>query len=280
MANLVRLFVITLLIGGLGLAVGAQRVAVLAPAATELDKAVAARFSGSLTDKLRVLDADMVWAAYSAVKPTDPFNMSSEEAQRVGAAIGCDYFVLLHSDRRRRASLDGPDRTELFSAMYVVNSKTGLLASWNMISYPGVKDVPDRLLFMVPSQAQNAFNVIKGGEGSLPAAGNVTPLPDPDSPESKTFRPPVPYRRIKPEYSRTAYLYDVTATVEATVDLDEKGRITNLAVTRWAGYELDESVEKAIRSMNWRPAERNGKPLPVRFLLRYNFKKIEKDDSE
>jgi hypothetical protein len=53
-----------------------------------------------------------------------------------------------------------------------------------------------------------------------------------------------------------------------------------MAITRWAGFELDESVAKAVRSMNWRPAERNGKPLPVRFLLRYNFKKIEKDDPD
>jgi hypothetical protein len=29
--------------------------------------------------------------------------------------------------------------------------------------------------------------------------------------------------------------------------------------------------------MNWRPAERNGKTLPMRFLLRYNFKKAEQD---
>lgn len=163
--------------------------------------------------------------------------------------------------------------------MYVVNSKTGMLASWNIVSYAGLEDRPEHLLFMIPSQAKYATNMIKGGEGSLTATRNVTLLPDQDSPDSKAFRSPVPYRRIRPEYTRTAYLYDVTATVEATVDLDENGKITNLAITRWAGYELDESVEKAIRSMNWRPAEKNGKPLPIRFLLRYNFKKIEKDDT-
>jgi len=77
-----------------------------------------------------------------------------------------------------------------------------------------------------------------------------------------------------------AYLYDVTATVEATIDLNEKGEITRVEITRWAGYGLDESVQNVIKSMNWRPAERAGKPLPIRFLVRYNFKKIEKDDNE
>jgi TonB family protein len=117
-------------------------------------------------------------------------------------------------------------------------------------------------------------------ERDEPAAPAIEPIPDDGSPAAKNFRAPVPYRRLKPAYTRTAYLYDITATVEATVDLDEKGQITNLAITRWAGYELDESVEKAVRSMNWRPAERSGKSLPIRFLLRYNFKKIDKDDTD
>jgi outer membrane biosynthesis protein TonB len=64
------------------------------------------------------------------------------------------------------------------------------------------------------------------------------------------------------------------------VDLNEKGDITDLEITRWAGFGLDENVIAVVRSMNWRPAERNGKPLKIRFLLRYNFKKIEKDDNE
>jgi TonB family protein len=103
-------------------------------------------------------------------------------------------------------------------------------------------------------------------------------IPEADSPEAKNFRSPVPYRKFKPEYTRSAYLYDVTATVEATVDLDETGKIVNVEINRWAGFGLDESVLKAINTMNWRPAERAGKPIASRFLLRYNFKKIDKDE--
>jgi hypothetical protein len=49
-------------------------------------------------------------------------------------------------------------------------------------------------------------------------------------------------------------------------------------IVRWAGFGLEEAVERAVRSMNWRPAMRNGKALPMRVLLRYNFRKVEKDE--
>ena len=66
------------------------------------------------------------------------------------------------------------------------------------------------------------------------------------------------------------------ATVDAEVSIDQNGNITEIDIVRWAGYGLDESVANAVRSMNWRPAERDGKPLPMRILLRYNFTKTEK----
>jgi hypothetical protein len=105
-------------------------------------------------------------------------------------------------------------------------------------------------------------------------------LPDEASPDAKNFRSPLPYRRLKPEYTSVANLYAVTATVDATVDLDETGKVLRVEITRWAGYGLDESVEETIRKMQWRSATRDGKPLPIRVLLRYNFKKIETDEDQ
>jgi TonB family protein len=91
------------------------------------------------------------------------------------------------------------------------------------------------------------------------------------------LKPPIPYKRIKPEYSRTAYLYNVRATVEIEADIDETGKVTRTSVARWAGYGLDAAVTDAVRAMNWRPAMRGGKPLPMRVLLRYNVTKVEKE---
>ena len=106
---------------------------------------------------------------------------------------------------------------------------------------------------------------------------SIEDVPEENSPRAKNFRSPAPYRRIKPEYTADAGFYNITATVEILVDLAADGSISRTRVVRWAGFGLDESVEKTVRAMNWLPAARNGKPLPVRFLLRYNFKKIEKE---
>ena len=76
-------------------------------------------------------------------------------------------------------------------------------------------------------------------------------VPDPTSPAARNFRAPIPYRRIKPEYTTQAALYDVTATVEILVDLDAAGNIIRTETVRWAGFGLDESVEK-----RWRVAAR------------------------
>src|SRR5205085_947307 len=97
------------------------------------------------------------------------------------------------------------------------------------------------------------------------------------TPAARNFRAPIPYRRIKPSYTTDAFLYGIEATVEILVDLDARGSILRTEIVRWAGFGLDESVERTVRAMIWRPAERSGKPLPMRFLLRYNFRKVEKE---
>jgi TonB family protein len=74
-----------------------------------------------------------------------------------------------------------------------------------------------------------------------------------------------------------ASLYFVEATVDIEIEVDETGKLLKTEIVRWAGFGLDESVTDAIRKMNWRPASRNGKTLPLRVLLRYNFKKLEKE---
>jgi hypothetical protein len=89
----------------------------------------------------------------------------------------------------------------------------------------------------------------------------------------------MPYLRIKPEYTNTAFLYDVKATVDAEVSIDAGGNVKRVDIVRWAGFGLDEAVIDAVNKMNWRRGERNGKPLAMRVLLRYNFTKIEKDPS-
>lgn len=141
---------------------------------------------------------------------------------------------------------------------------------------PGV--ATRKLLDMAPAPADSlllALSTVGENKTSEINAAPIEEVPTPNSPGAKGLTPPIPYRRIKPEYTSAASLYGVAATVEILVDLDERGAIIRTDIARWAGFGLDESVEKTVRSMTWRSAYRDGKPLPMRVLLRYNFKKLD-----
>ena len=73
------------------LAVGSarsQKTALIAPNGSELDKAVAASLERALSDKLRMQDMDMSWAAYSAIKPARAVQYDSGRGKTYRFGIG------------------------------------------------------------------------------------------------------------------------------------------------------------------------------------------------
>jgi len=254
----------------------------LTPDKAESSRQFAERLENVLSQKLNILDDSLSETAYLSVSPATPFNLTIDESKRVGSAIGCDSFILIRSATQRRSSSAKDEYYDAFAVIYVVSARTGRLVFWKLASFESPK--PDKaaklLVDAVPSLASEIADSLHAAiksELTEPAPVAMEEVPDADSPAAKNFRAPIPYRRVKPEYTAQAGLYDVTATVDLVVDTDEKGTILRTEIVRWAGYGLDESVDKTVRSMNWRPAERNGKSLPMRFLLRYNFRKIEKE---
>lgn len=255
----------------------AQRIAILTP-----DKAESSRtFAGSLTEKtsLHVLDSDLSEVAFRSVSLTDSFNLTRDEAKLIGAAIGCDYFIVTRSATQRRSSFQRKEYYEAFAAVHIFSSRSGRMVRWLLPRFEAAKpDTAAKALDIsiptIAAEMDAALLRINKAEIDEPPLPAMEEPPEAASPLAKGFRAPIPFRRIKPEYTEIAGLFDITATVEITVDLDAAGTILRTEITRWAGYGLDESVEKTVRAMNWRPAERNGKPLPMRFLLRYNFKKV------
>jgi hypothetical protein len=262
-------------------AASAQRVAVLTPDDADGSKAYASKFEKALAGKVRLLDDSLARAAFDATGSNSPYNLSLDEAKRSGQAMGCDFFVLVRAAVLRRSSFERPEYYEAFAFIFLVSSRTGRLVARRYTVNLGNK--PDESLrhvdSTIPATADLVAEDIRAATkielDEKPAPPMEEP-PDDDSPAAKNFRAPVPFRRLKPEYTTLADQYDVTATVDILVDLDSEGHVLRTEITRWAGYELDESVDKAIRSMTWRPAERDGKFLPMRFLVRYNFKKAEK----
>jgi TonB family protein len=237
--------------------------------------------SNKLADpSLRVLDSDLVRAAFASAKPGSPFNMSIADAKRLGSVIGCNFIVLIKTDVLRRTSLERNQYWEAYAAIYTISSRTGNLLYWTLKTNDA--DAPETAraklsdrIDEIAGQLQNELAVAKmleSGSNSRPSLKT----PD-DFAGQKLFRAPVPFNRIKPEYTRTAYLYGAEGTVDVEADIDERGNVMSTNITRWLGFGLDQSVERAVREMNWRPAEIDGKPLAMRVLLRYNFKKIDKE---
>ncbi|MBP7474160.1 MAG: TonB family protein [Pyrinomonadaceae bacterium] len=257
-----------------------QRVAIITPDKAESSKA----FTGSLVERssLRVLDPDLSESAFRSVSISNPFNLTRDEAKLIGAAIGCDYFLVTRSATQRRSSFQRKEYYESFAAIHVFSSRSGRMVLWRLPRFEAAKpeaaakalDIAIQSIATEVDAAILKANKTEIDEPPLPA---LEEPPDPASPLAKGFRAPIPFRRIKPEYTEIAALFDVTATVEITVDLDAAGTILRTEITRSAGYGLDEAVEKAVRTMNWLSASRDGKPLAMRFLLRYNFKKADKN---
>ncbi len=258
-----------------------QRVAIVTPDRSPRDLEYAARFAERIPHPLRVLDSGMADTAFRSINVSAPFNMTVAEGRAASVVIGCDYLMLVRTGAQRRTSLSRSDYYESFATLYLVSGRTGELLLWRSVSFEAdAQENADRTLAdSVGATAVEIIDKMKGGvvESIPKSTPQIEEVPLEDSPASVGLKPPIPYKRIKPEYTSTAFLYDIRATVEIEADIGTDGTVLATRLARWAGYGLDESADKAVRAMNWRPAMRNGKPLPMRVLLRYNFLKVDKD---
>ncbi|MET0753166.1 MAG: TonB family protein [Pyrinomonadaceae bacterium] len=257
----------------------AQKIAVLVPEKTEQSSNFAEKLETSLSAKLKILDASLSETAFRSTDYETPFNLTTKEAKIIGARLGCEYFLFIKAANQRRSTFAKPEFYESYAAVYVVSSRTGRLVFWKLQSFE--EETPakaDKALFAstddLSAEISEKLKSVSKDELNEKPSQNIEELPFEESAETKNFRPPLPYKRIKPEYTKTAYLYSVEATVEIEIEVDKTGKLLKTEIVRWAGFGLDESVTETIRKMQWRAADRNGKTLAMRVLLRYNFKKL------
>lgn len=257
----------------------AQKLAVLVPEKTEQSVNFTEKLETSLSAKLKILDGSLSETAFREENYENPFNLTTIESKIIAARIGCDYFLLVKAQNQRRSTFGRPEFYESYAAVYVVSARTGRLVFWKLNSFEAEAPASaDKKLFASADDlSSEIFEKLKQtGKNELndKRAQNIEELPAENSVETKNFRPPLPYKRIKPEYTPLASLYYVEATVDIEIEVDETGKLLKTEIVRWAGFGLDESVTDAIRKMQWRPASRDGKFLPMRVLLRYNFRKL------
>ena len=257
----------------------AQRIAILTPENKDRDIEYAARLAERLSGSIKVLDRSLSESAFRSVTIASVFNMTVAEARAAATVIGCDRFLLVRTGSHRRTSLSRTDYYESFAFLYLVDGRTGSLISWIRKSFDADTQVKaDAALTDSVDEAARELSAGVNVATFVTAPGTpIEEVPLEGSPAAVNLKFPIPYRRIKPEYTATAFLYDVRATIDVEADIAADGAVLGTRIIRWAGFGLEDSVDAAVRAMNWRPAMRNGKALPMRVLLRYNFTKVDKD---
>ena len=269
----------------------AQRpnVSVLDLGATPIAKVAAetlrTRFRAS--GEVVVADADLSRAAAKGIGYSGSLNLTLTEARDLGAALATEFYIIGDAQTLRRSSFQSPVYFESYCSIFLVSARTGQLLLWERPSfenneatsaearlsqYLSSDDLRRRLLELV--KQANANERLKRTVISAAAEAVIEEAPeDEKAAEVQGIRLPRPYRRLRPAYPDTAARAEAEATVDVVVDVGTDGEVGDVQVVRWAGFGLDETTVATVRQLHFFPAMKNGSPIPMRVMLRYNFRK-------
>jgi len=256
-------------------------------AASEFRKAFATKAPNeSAVGQFEIIDPDLARAAALGAAHKGSPNLTIEEARDLGAAIGCDFYFLGDAETLKRSPSTGSSYFESFASVFLVSARTGRLVLWERpnVQRNSPEESEKALLAILASEETRQRYVIairRALEQERAERASATEInapvidimSDENSEADKGVRAPRAYRRLKPPYPETAARAEAEATVDALVDIDARGEVGRIEIVRWAGYGLDQSVVDTVKQMHFFPAMRNAIAIPMRVLLRYNFRK-------
>jgi len=231
-------------------------------------------------------DRDQTIAAALGAGFEGSLNLTTQQARDVGSAMGCDFYLIGAAQTLKRSPSTKPAYYESYATIFLVSVRTGRLVLWERPTVQ--RDAPEeseRALLAILSSAETReryFIAMRRAQEDeraerVTAVANdpqiIEVMSDDSRDTGQEVRAPRPYRRLKPPYPETAARAEVEATVDVLVDIDARGEVRRVEVARWAGYGLDQSVIDTVRQMHFFPAMRDGVAIPMRVLLRYNFRK-------
>jgi TonB family protein len=86
------------------------------------------------------------------------------------------------------------------------------------------------------------------------------------------YMPPIPVYTPEPDYTPEASKAKLRGVVVLRIMIDESGNVTDVReLSAPLGKGLDESAIKTVRTWRFKPATRNGKPVPVRTKVEISF---------
>lgn len=235
---------------------------------------------------LEVLDPDLARAAAQGAGYAPSLNMAVSEARTFGSVIGSDFFVLIEAQTLRRSPSSNQIYFDSYASIFLVSSRTGRLwrFQWIKVHAPTPAQAEKHLLTDIAgSKTADPLieNVSRAQEEErtrrVLAVGREVPVievaPDGETATAEGIQLPRPYRRLQPPYPELAASAEVEAVVDVIVDLDKKGEVVYREIARWAGFNLDEATLDTVKKLHFFPAMRDGSAIPLRVLLRYNFRK-------
>lgn len=255
---------------------------------TEFAQVVAEKFRSQLraTGEFLVADRDLSRSAAMGVGYAGSLNLTVKEARDLGAALASEFYFLGDAQILRRSSSTRNVYYEAYCSVFLVNSRTGSL----LVSERPVFDSDDpvkvlqNLYYHVEHELTPRLVVAirRGAEDEKQQRTVLVSYAGPvieEAPEDEKvaeaggLRLPRPFKRLRPEYPERAAQAEVEATVDVLVDVGADGEVGGVYIVRWAGFGLDEATVATVRQMHFFPAMRNGTAIPMRVLLRYNFRK-------
>ena len=270
---------------------GAQRavVSVLDFGATQTGQQGAETLRNKLRSRreLVVADADMTRAAAKGIGYSGSLNLSVSEARDLGAALATEFFVIGDAQTLRRSSFQTPVYYESYASIFAVSARTGRLLFWERPSFENndaaaaesqlLRYLADEALSLrlvaVIEKAQREEH-LQRSVVNAPAEAVIEEAPeDEKAAEAQGVRLPRPYRRLRPEYPETAARAEAEAIVDVVLNVGADGEVGEAEIVRWAGFGLDEATLATVRQLHFFPAMKNGTPVAMRVMLRYNFRK-------
>ena len=258
--------------------------------ATEFGRVTAEKVRARLrAGDFAVADADLTRSAATGIGYTGSLNLSLAEARDLGAALATEFYVLGDAQVLRRSSFQTPVYYEAYCSVFLVSARSGRLLMWQRpsINNADAAQARDLLLREVDAELSPHLRIamLEANEKQIKdrlVLDTATPLieeaPDDEkAAEAQGLRLPRPFRRLRPEYPKTAALAEAEATVDVTVDIGADGDVGDVQVVRWAGFGLDQATVTTVKQMHFFPASKNGTAIPMRVLLRYNFRKPPKE---
>jgi TonB family protein len=239
------------------------------------------------TQEVVVADADMSRAAAKGIGYGGSLNLATNEARDLGAALATEFYFVGDAQTLRRSSFERPVYYEAYCSIFLVSTRTGQLLFWERPTFENAEatraEVQLSQYLSDNSLIRRLVGVVKKNHEDeriqrtvLTASPEVLIEEAPEdekAAEVQGIRPPRPYRRLRPEYPQSAARADAEAMVDVAVDVGADGEVGDVQIVRWAGFGLDEVTVATVRQLHFFPAMKNGAPIPMRVLLRYNFRK-------